>query len=440
MTARAKNLLMALTILTGAFYAAPAMAGTDNPECLGSSCGKPKQEGGGCGCGCGCSVWVAYTDDGTTLSYTDDADGDGVGDAADNCPFVPNRDQADRDGDGVGDACDNCPDLANKDQSDLNGDGKGDACDPDKDGDGIPNDQDNCPSVPNHDQLKSPSNATALGDACNPDIDGDGILNAADNCPLVANPDQVIPTGVVCKTDKDGDNVPDQYDNCPDVKNPDQLDTDGDGIGDACDSDIDGDGILNAVDNCPSVANPDQADSDNDGKGDACDAVYCYVVDKSNPDACLDPAAPFSVSAGPTVIAKKGITVRLPLFANRNGAPINYSWTVVKRPDGSSAAITSPKGSVSLSRNWQYAYKDGEVPSFTADVDGDYSFQLSATLALADRVYPDKLSAQSASIVHISGGTANVPGTPKKGCSSVDGGDIAFGLLAASSLLRRKRS
>ena len=41
-----------------------AFAMQDNPECLGSACGAPKEEGGGCGCGCGCSVWVAYTDDG----------------------------------------------------------------------------------------------------------------------------------------------------------------------------------------------------------------------------------------------------------------------------------------------------------------------------------------------------------------------------------------
>lgn len=36
----------------------------------------------------------------------DDADGDGVGDNCDNCPFDPNPDQTDTDGDGMGDACD----------------------------------------------------------------------------------------------------------------------------------------------------------------------------------------------------------------------------------------------------------------------------------------------------------------------------------------------
>jgi hypothetical protein len=38
-----------------------------------------------------------------------DLDGDGIGDACDNCPITPNADQTDTDGDGVGDACDLCP-------------------------------------------------------------------------------------------------------------------------------------------------------------------------------------------------------------------------------------------------------------------------------------------------------------------------------------------
>jgi cysteine-rich repeat protein len=70
-----------------------------------------------------------------------DTDNDGVIDAGDNCPLVPNPadaqgKQADMDGDLVGDACDNCPDKPNEDQADADKDGKGDACDPAVCGDG----------------------------------------------------------------------------------------------------------------------------------------------------------------------------------------------------------------------------------------------------------------------------------------------------------------
>ncbi|MFQ5413694.1 MAG: thrombospondin type 3 repeat-containing protein [Phycisphaerae bacterium] len=60
-----------------------------------------------------------------------DTDGDGVPDAADTCPTVPDPDQSDLDGDGIGDACDNCPDDPNPDQADINFNRIGDACDAD---------------------------------------------------------------------------------------------------------------------------------------------------------------------------------------------------------------------------------------------------------------------------------------------------------------------
>ena len=41
--------------------------------------------------------------------HYEDADADGVIDSVDNCPGVPNSDQADADGDGIGDACDSTP-------------------------------------------------------------------------------------------------------------------------------------------------------------------------------------------------------------------------------------------------------------------------------------------------------------------------------------------
>lgn len=65
-----------------------------------------------------------------TPSSPTDTDGDGVLDAVDNCPTMPNADQRDHDGDLHGDVCDHCPHLADVADPDGDGDGVGDACDP----------------------------------------------------------------------------------------------------------------------------------------------------------------------------------------------------------------------------------------------------------------------------------------------------------------------
>jgi Thrombospondin type 3 repeat len=64
------------------------------------------------------------------LSMGTDSDGDGVADAADNCPNVPNPDQGNEDGDMYGDACDPCPPVADDVFVDSDGDGIDDQCDP----------------------------------------------------------------------------------------------------------------------------------------------------------------------------------------------------------------------------------------------------------------------------------------------------------------------
>ena len=144
----------------------------------------------------------------------------------------------DVDGDGVGDAVDNCVEVRNGDQRDTDKDGAGDKCDADADNDTVANEADNCPVHANADQADT--DGDARGDACDVDADLDGRQ--------------------------------DYEDNCIDTANPDQRDNDLDGIGDACDPDDDEDGEFDTTDNCPLVYNWEQTDQDGDGRGSVCDA------------------------------------------------------------------------------------------------------------------------------------------------------------------------
>lgn len=163
--------------------------------------------------------------DGATGMEEQDFDGDGIVNdqvvggvvyPVDLCPTVSDPTNRDSDGDGIGDACDNCS-SPNPDQSDTDRDGIGDGC-------------------------ETCADATAVGDA-----DGDGCRDGCDACPgdnrvrHAISPRLTTPAGPAAVAeaeqcaDTDLDGVGDACDNCPSLANTGQSDCDGDGIGDACD-------------------------------------------------------------------------------------------------------------------------------------------------------------------------------------------------------------
>ena len=141
----------------------------------------------------------------------------------------------DQDGDGVADAADNCPAVPNAGQGDDDGDGLGDACDPDRDGDGLLNGSDNCPEDVN--PLQEDTDSDGFGDACDQvgQVCGNGLVEAPETC-----------------DDGQADGAPDNSDTAPDACRTNCVVAHcGDGVvdtGEGCDdaNGVDNDGCTNA--------------------------------------------------------------------------------------------------------------------------------------------------------------------------------------------------
>jgi hypothetical protein len=232
---------------------------------------------------------------------------------------------ADQDLDGVPDILDNCPTVPNPNQADSNGDGSGDVCD-----------TASCTGA-THGCLVQGSAGCASGLCCTTVCVVDPACCTAGWDAMCVQFARDLCASLVDDLDEDG--VGAATDNCPFTSNPDQVDADEDGVGDACDApqcpnlshdcatvggagcsrsdccqivcqidafccesewdsfcveqalsscgstDSDGDGLIDAADNCPTGANESQADVNGNGVGDECEpegVVFNLVTAFSN--------------------------------------------------------------------------------------------------------------------------------------------------------------
>lgn len=158
-----------------------------------------------------------------SLGSKSDADGDGLADAVDRCPYEPETKNGLRDDDG-------CPELDRPAEAPMTrllaqetpklgaaptspAPGERGLPPPDSDGDGLSDLQDRCPASPED------PDAFEDEDGCpEPDNDADGVADAADRCPDVAESANGVADEDGCPDlaeDSDKDGVADVADRCP---------------------------------------------------------------------------------------------------------------------------------------------------------------------------------------------------------------------------------
>jgi len=162
----------------------------------------------------------------------------------------------DRDADGIDDASDQCPTVP----EDKDGHDDADGCpDNDNDGDTVPDDVDKCPK-----QAEDPDGFQDKDGCPELDNDGDGVADDQDRCPDKPETKNGFKDDDGCpdEPDKDADGVPDKADKCPDQAE----DTDGFDDTDGCpDPDNDNDGVLDQADECGDQPETKNGYQDEDG-------------------------------------------------------------------------------------------------------------------------------------------------------------------------------
>jgi NADPH-dependent curcumin reductase CurA len=242
----------------------------------------------------------------------EDADCDGIGDTADNCPFVANDSQEDFDKDGIGDKCDTDDDndgLLDADEA-KNG---GNPFDADTDDDGL---LDGAEVANKADVTKADSDGDGINDGTEQGTDCKAIGTDTSKNKCVADADPSTKTDP-SKGDTDAGGVSDGIEDAnkngkidAGETNPndpkDDLDTDGDGVPDAIedengtdkkDADSDDDGLSDG-DEIKAGTDPKKPDTDGDGiqdgteLGKQCDVKGANSTKGTDGTTCIKDADP----------------------------------------------------------------------------------------------------------------------------------------------------